>query len=138
MNLHEDMAETVARETPSRTEIEACQWLPEDELGVYAGEYLRTGFQGGLQWYRCRTSGRYEAELEVFSGRSIEVPSCFIAGKSDWGVFQVPGAMERMQSSACTRMLGCHLVSGAGHWVQQEQPARVSRLLLDFLRTQVS
>jgi pimeloyl-ACP methyl ester carboxylesterase len=40
-----------------------------------------------------------------------------------------------MQESACTRMLGCHLVSGAGHWVQQEQPDQVSDLLLDFLRT---
>jgi pimeloyl-ACP methyl ester carboxylesterase len=38
-----------------------------------------------------------------------------------------------MQQQACTRMTGCHLVSGAGHWVQQEQPREVSRLLLDFL-----
>jgi pimeloyl-ACP methyl ester carboxylesterase len=40
---------------------------------------------------------------------------------------------EAMQASACTNMLGCHLVDGAGHWVQQEQPAEVSRLLLQFL-----
>jgi pimeloyl-ACP methyl ester carboxylesterase len=39
-----------------------------------------------------------------------------------------------MQASACSRMLGCHLVEGAGHWVQQEQPAEVSRLLIAFLR----
>jgi len=39
-----------------------------------------------------------------------------------------------MQGSACTRMLGCHLVDGAGHWVQQEQPMEVSRLLIAFLR----
>ena len=38
-----------------------------------------------------------------------------------------------MQASACTRMLGCHFVDGAGHWVQQEQPAETARLLLDFL-----
>jgi pimeloyl-ACP methyl ester carboxylesterase len=38
-----------------------------------------------------------------------------------------------MQANACSRMLGCHLVEGAGHWVQQEQPAEVSRLLLAFL-----
>jgi pimeloyl-ACP methyl ester carboxylesterase len=38
-----------------------------------------------------------------------------------------------MQTSACTRMLGVHLVEGAGHWVQQEQPGEVSRLLLQFL-----
>jgi pimeloyl-ACP methyl ester carboxylesterase len=62
------------------------------------------------------------------------VKSCFIAGKSDWGVYQKPGDFERMQASACTRMVGCHLVAGAGHWVQQEQPDEVTRLLLDFLR----
>jgi pimeloyl-ACP methyl ester carboxylesterase len=39
-----------------------------------------------------------------------------------------------MQASACSRMIGCHLIDGAGHWVQQEQPAEVSRLLLGFLR----
>jgi pimeloyl-ACP methyl ester carboxylesterase len=72
--------------------------------------------------------------LEVFAGKTIEVPSVFISGKSDWGVYQVPGSVERMQASACTRMMGCHLIEGAGHWVQQEQPEEVSRLLLGFLR----
>ncbi|MGY3078850.1 pimeloyl-ACP methyl ester carboxylesterase [Bradyrhizobium sp. LM6.10] len=40
---------------------------------------------------------------------------------------------EAMQARTCTKLLGCHLVDGAGHWVQQEQPVEVSRLLLDFL-----
>jgi pimeloyl-ACP methyl ester carboxylesterase len=39
-----------------------------------------------------------------------------------------------MQQNACTRMLGCHLIDGAGHWVQQEQPEPVTALLLQFLR----
>ena len=82
-----------------------------------------------------RTSGRFEAEQEVFSGRTIDVPSCFIAGNRDWGVYQAPGAVERMQEKACTRMVACQLVDGAGHWVQQEQPEAVSRSLLEFLRT---
>jgi len=135
MDLHQTMAETVAVEMPSAAEIAACQWLTEDELAVYSGEYGRTGFQGGLQWYRVRTVGRYNADLEIFSGRAIEVPACFIAGGSDWGVRQTPGAFEKMQSTACARMLGCHLVEGAGHWVQQEQPEAVSRLLLQFLQS---
>jgi pimeloyl-ACP methyl ester carboxylesterase len=41
-----------------------------------------------------------------------------------------------MQESACTRMQGCHLIDGAGHWVQQEQPDRVSALLIEFLQRQ--
>jgi pimeloyl-ACP methyl ester carboxylesterase len=133
MELEKGMAETVVPEMPSASEIAACKWLPDHELSVYSAEYARIGFQGGLQWYRCMTSPKYLAELQVFSGRTIDVPSSFIAGKSDWGVYQKPGDFEKMQNSVCTQMLGCHLVDGAGHWVQQEQPERVSELLLRFL-----
>ena len=134
MDLDQDMAQTVAREMPSTEAIAACHWLPEHELRVYSGEYERVGFQGGLQWYRCRTQGFGNAELQVFSGRTIDVPSMFIAGASDWGIYQTPGAIERMQTTACTNMRGCHLLDGAGHWVQQEKPEEVASLLLTSLR----
>jgi pimeloyl-ACP methyl ester carboxylesterase len=136
MDLHKNMAEAVAPEMPSAAEIASCQWLPDNELRVYSTEYERTGFQGGLQWYRARTQGLYDSELQLFSGRTIDVHSIFIAGKSDWGTYQRPGNFERMQQSACTRMLGRHLIDGAGHWVQQEQPERVSELLLEFAQQQ--
>jgi pimeloyl-ACP methyl ester carboxylesterase len=119
---------------PDPAAIAANQWLPDRELAFYSDEYTRTGFQGGLQWYRCGTSGAFTSEHETFSGRSIDVPACFIAGRQDWGTYQRPGVFEAMQSTACSRMLGAHLIDGAGHWVQQEQPAEVSRLLLAFLR----
>jgi pimeloyl-ACP methyl ester carboxylesterase len=134
MDLAEDMATTVAKEMPSASEIADCRWLPDDELAVYAGEYRRNGFQGGLNWYRTRTEGTIDSELALFSQRTIDVPSLFIAGKSDWGTYQQPGALERMQERSCTKMVGCHLIDGAGHWVQQEQPEAVSALLIDFLR----
>jgi pimeloyl-ACP methyl ester carboxylesterase len=134
MDLADDMPAAVAKEMPSAAEIAACQWLPDRELAVYAGEYGRNGFQGGLNWYRSRSGGAFESELEMFSGRTIDVPSVFISGSSDWGVYQRPGALEKMQSVACTRMTGVHLLDGAGHWVQQEQSEPVSRLLLDLLR----
>jgi len=135
MRADQTMAETVAAEMPSPEAIAACRWLPDAELAVYAAEYARTGFQGGLQWYRCGTGGRYTAELQTWSGRTIDVPSCFIAGRSDWGIHQKPGDFEAMQAGACTQLRGVHLIEGAGHWVQQEQPAEVSRLLLAFLAT---
>lgn len=134
MDLHQDMAQTVAMEMPSAETISACHWLPDHDLRVYSGEYERTGFQGGLQWYRCRTLGIGQEELQVFSGRTIEVPSMFIAGVHDWGIYQTHGAIDRMQASVCQRMRGCHLLNGAGHWVQQERPAEVISLLLAFLR----
>lgn len=133
MDLNKGMAETVAEHMPTAEQIAACKWLTERELAFYSGEYARTGFQGGLQWYRCGTSGRFSSELEVFSGRTIDIPSCFISGASDWGIRQRPGALEAMQRRACTQMIGCHLIEGAGHWVQQEQPERVSELLIAFL-----
>ena len=134
MDLADDMPASVAREMPSAAEIAACRWLPDAELAVYAGEYQRNGFQGGLNWYRSRSGGAFESELQLFSGRTIDVPSIFISGKSDWGVYQRPGAVERMQAAACTHMVGVHLLDGAGHWVQQEQHEAVSHLLIGFLR----
>jgi pimeloyl-ACP methyl ester carboxylesterase len=71
--------------------------------------------------------------MQMFSGRTIDVPSYFISGASDWGVYQRPGSFERMQETACTNILGVHLVKGAGHWVQQEQPEKVNKLLIQFL-----
>jgi pimeloyl-ACP methyl ester carboxylesterase len=133
MDFSENMAATVAKEMPSAAEIAANAWLPDSELAVYAAEYQRNGFQGGLQWYRCGTSGAFIPELQLWSGLTIDVPSAFISGKQDWGTYQRPGVYERMQTKACSNMIGCHLVDGAGHWVQQEQPKEVSRLLLAFL-----
>ncbi|HJZ20358.1 MAG TPA: alpha/beta hydrolase, partial [Bradyrhizobium sp.] len=138
MDLDNTMPETVAEEMPSAEAIAANTWLPERELAFYSAEYARTGFQGGLQWYRCGTSGAFIGELQVFSRRTIDVPSAFIAGKQDWGTYQRPGVFEAMQKSVCTRMLGAHLIDGAGHWVQQEQPEQVVRLLLGFLREATS
>ncbi len=133
LDKEKGMAETVALEMPSAADIANCKWLPEAELKVYSDEYGRNGFQGGLNWYRCMTGPKYIAELLLFSGRTIDVRSAFISGKSDWGIYQVPGSIERMQQSACTKMVGFHLIDGAGHWVQQEQPDQVIEHLLKFL-----
>lgn len=62
------------------------------------------------------------------------MPGCHIAGVAGWGIFQTPGRFERMQRDACARWLGVRSVADAGHWVQQERPAPVNALLLDFLK----
>ncbi len=133
MDLNKGMAETVAAEMPSTAEIAACRWLPDAELRVYSGEYERTGFQGGLNGYR---RGRVDADLQILAGKTIDVPSTFIGGKKDWGVYQNPGALEQLEKVHTTEYQGTHFVDGAGHWVQQEQPEQVSRLLVQFLKDQ--
>ena len=138
MEKDKGMAETVAPFMPSPAEIAACTWLTDAEVDVYASEFGRTQFTGALQGYRVRRGSdpKSLAEMRTFSGRSIDVPSMFVGGKSDWGTYQTPGAVDRMRTTACTRMIGFHLVEGAGHWVQQEQPEQVSKLLIQFLREQ--
>jgi pimeloyl-ACP methyl ester carboxylesterase len=136
MEKDKGMAATVAPFMPPAEYIASCKWLTEAEVDVYATEYGRTGFTGALQGYRVRRGSdpRSIAEMHTFSGRAIDVPSQYIAGKSDWGVYQTPGAVDKMRNSACTHMVGFHLLDGAGHWVQQEQPEQVSALLVQFLR----
>ncbi len=133
MDLAETMPQTVAHEMPSPAQIAACGWMSEAEMAVYAREYARTGFQGGLNWYRTRFTGT-NMEMEAFAGARIAVPATFIGGARDWGVQQAPGALRTMETTACADWRGTHLVPGAGHWVQQERPAETVRLLLDFLR----
>jgi pimeloyl-ACP methyl ester carboxylesterase len=136
MEKDKGMAATVAPFMPSADYIANCKWLTEPEVEVYAAEYSRTGFTGALQGYRVRrgSDARSVAEMQTFARRTIDVPSQYIAGKSDWGVYQTPGAVDKMRNSACGHMVGFHLVDGAGHWVQQEQPEGVSALLVQFLR----
>lgn len=133
MDLDAGMAESVASEIPSDENIAACQWLPDHELKVYSEEYGRHGFQGGLQGYR---TSRTDKDLDIFAGRKIDVPSLFVAGKSDWGVFQTPGGLQALKETLTTQLRGTILVEGAGHWIQQEQPLILSGILIDFVKNQ--
>jgi len=134
MERGKTMPENVAPFQPSAEEIMTCKWLTDRELAVYAEEYGRTGFQGALQTYRVYTDPTLNAELRLFSGRTIDVPSLFIGGQSDWATYVSPGALDLMRTRATTKMSDIQLISGAGHWIQQEQPARLSALLLAFAK----
>jgi pimeloyl-ACP methyl ester carboxylesterase len=136
MPLHETMAQVVQTTAPSAAEIGQITWLTEEELAVYTAEYMATGLQGALNWYRAMTDLRWLEDLMVFSGKRIEIPAMFIGGKQDWGVFQFPGDAEKMRREVCEKMLeeDFVLLEGAGHWVQQEAPEAVVEQLLRFLR----
>lgn len=129
------MAQAVAPHLPSAAQIQSCNWLPDSDLQVYVQEYQRRGFQGGLQWYRCATAPDQWSVLSRFAGQTIQVPIAFWAGQADWGVYQFPGAFEKMKAQVCEDMRFCELLPQAGHWVQQEQAAVVNQRLLGFLRS---
>ena len=133
MDQADGMAATVAPYLPTPAEVAACRWLREPDLAVYSGEFARTGFQGGLNWYRCRFDARLVAEQQLFAGRTIAIPALFVAGAQDWGIHQSPGALARMHTHCFTDMGPPVLIDGAGHWVQQEQPQAVAAALLAFL-----
>ena len=134
MDRDKGMAESVGPEMPTAAQIAACKWLTDDELRVYSSEYGRTGFQGGLQSYRIGRTPRLAAETQLFAGRTIDVPSLFLSGKADWGVYQRAGSLDGLKRS-CTKFEGVELVDGAGHWVQQEKAAAVAARLTAFVTT---
>jgi len=133
MDLNKNMAQQVAGDMPTAAQIAACKWLTDEDLKVYSGEYGRTGFQGGLQSYRVGRVPRLATETQLFAGRTIDVPSLFLSGKADWGVYQRAGSLDAMKR-ACTKFDGVELIDGAGHWVQQERAAQVADRLVAFVR----
>ncbi|GMG40735.1 unnamed protein product [Aspergillus oryzae var. brunneus] len=140
MPLEANMREAVQRHMESESEgtvAASKEWLSDEELAVYVGEYARTGFQGGLNWYRVRTAagGRYTWDFDVYAGRKIEVPAAFVSGKSDWGIYQEPGALEKMvDGRVCSDFRVLRLVDGVGHWAPQECPGVVVEVILELLR----
>ncbi len=134
MGASQTMPQAVRDSRPDPAEVRENQWLPDEDLAVYAAMYKATGFQSSLQWYRCGTSTQFIRLHQLFGGRRIESPCCFIAGRQDWGIHQKPGDLARLESTVCADFRGTTLIDGAGHWVQQEQPAQVIEALLAFAR----
>lgn len=127
------MAQIAAEHAPSAEEAQACEWLTERELGVVAEEFERTGFQGGLHWYRSAMRGDMARDLAVLAGVRAERPTVFIAGDGDWAAYQAPGALENMVQHLAYRPTPASFVRGAGHWLQQERPKELAAALAAFL-----
>ena len=103
-------------------------FMTDGELQTYVDAYTRTGFRGGLNWYR--NIDRNWAETEPFEDRRIDQPALFITGERDpVGRFMPAVAMDGW----VTDLRDSIVVDGAGHWVNQEQPEVVNAALLRFL-----
>jgi pimeloyl-ACP methyl ester carboxylesterase len=105
-------------------------WLTEEDLEFYVGEFERTGFTGPLNRYRCVDLDW--RDLAAFSRQPITVPSLFVGGELDGPTIWGAGAIARF-GETLPQLRGSHILSGSGHWVQQERPEEVNKLLLEFL-----
>lgn len=106
-------------------------WLGDADLDQFAREFERTGFRGGLNWYR---NADRSWELTAFlRGAVVRQPSLFVAGAEDLGVAILRQGWEQLES-AMPGLRRKVLLPDAGHWVQQERPDEVSALLVEFLR----
>jgi pimeloyl-ACP methyl ester carboxylesterase len=108
-------------------------WLTERDLAYFAGEFARTGFRGGLNWYR--NMDRNWELLRALSNAKIRQPAIFMAGERDVVVTMYRGAFDVLEQTV-PGLTGKHLIPSAGHWVQQEKPAEVNDLLITFLEQQ--
>jgi pimeloyl-ACP methyl ester carboxylesterase len=108
-------------------------WVDAEDLAYTVAEFERTGFRGGLNWYR---SIRLSWELLApWRGAVIHQPSLFIGGDRD-DVLKFPNSRASIDKFGQTLpgLRGCHILPGAGHWVQRERAAAVNDLMLPFLR----
>ena len=104
-------------------------WLTEDDVAFYASQLSRSGFHGGLSWFRNYDT--QPAILGPFVGATITAPSMYIAGEND-RIAANPPALEKFPTSL-PGLTGVHILPGAGHWIQQERPGEVNDALVAFL-----
>jgi pimeloyl-ACP methyl ester carboxylesterase len=105
-------------------------WLTEADLDFYAAEFARTGITGALNRYR--SMDRDWADLAVVDGAPITQPSLFAGGRLDASTMWLADAIDAYPKTL-PGLMGCHLLDGCGHWIQQERPDEVNRLLIDWL-----
>jgi pimeloyl-ACP methyl ester carboxylesterase len=131
------MPATMVAYMPSKEYIANCKWFTQAECDVYGQEYDASGWTGALHNYRHRRTAfsANTAEQLTFSGRTIDVPAQFIAGKQDWGANRIAGGAQGAGKTGYTKFRGAQLVDRAGHWPQEEQPEIVSQQLIGFLKS---
>lgn len=109
-------------------------WLSEGDLDYYVSEFEGSGFRGPISRYRNHE--RDFEGLQAFRGRKLEMPTLLIGGDRDpafngFGRIADPAALMRQH---VTDLRGVHVLPGCGHWTQQERPAEVNRILVDWLK----
>src|ERR1700704_1066042 len=108
-------------------------WLSEADVDFYAGEFKRSGFRGALNYYR--NIDRNWELLAPFADVPVAVPALYVAGDRDM-VVSFPG-MDQLLANLkhfVPALRNIQMLSGCGHWTQQERPDEVNAAILDFIR----
>jgi pimeloyl-ACP methyl ester carboxylesterase len=107
-------------------------WLTEADIDVYAQQFKRSGFRGGLNWYR--NIDRNWELMAPFAGASVNVPALYMAGDLDL-VVSFPRMKEVIADLPryIPQLKASIMLPGCGHWTQQERPAEVNAAMIDFL-----
>ncbi|MBA0045733.1 alpha/beta fold hydrolase [Mycobacterium sp. NPDC050853] len=106
-------------------------WLTDADLDYYANEFARTGFTGGLNWYRAED--QVWAQNEHLHDVPINVPVAFIAGSADPVLEMLGRDPMTAMADLVPGLRSVLIVEGAGHFVQMEQPGAVNGAMIDFL-----
>jgi epoxide hydrolase A/B len=109
------------------------RWLTEEDIEHWTAEFTRTGFAGGINWYR-NVNTNWEL-LAPWVGARVNVPALYMVGDRD-DVYRVPGLKEFAERlrEYVPRLTRTVVLEGCGHWTQQESPREVNDALLEFLR----
>jgi pimeloyl-ACP methyl ester carboxylesterase len=107
-------------------------WLTEKDVDYFASEFQRTGFRGGLNWYR--NIDRNWELTSFLEGAKIYPPALFVAGEVDPVIKMYRKAYDTLEKNVL-QLKGKILIPGVGHWVNQERPAEVNKLILEFLKS---
>jgi pimeloyl-ACP methyl ester carboxylesterase len=106
-------------------------WIQNEDLDIYAQQFKESGFRGPLNWYR-NIDRNWKAGAAMLDARLTQ-PALFIAGEHDVVVAGFgKGAYERLEENM-PQLRKKVLIPGKGHWIQQESPAEVNRLMIEFL-----
>jgi pimeloyl-ACP methyl ester carboxylesterase len=105
-------------------------WLSEKDIDFFSREFERTGFRGGLNWYR--NIDRTWELTPFLSGAKLRQPVLFVAGEVDAVIMMYQAAFDAMEETA-PDLRKKILLPGAGHWIQQERPIEVNELLIEFM-----
>jgi pimeloyl-ACP methyl ester carboxylesterase len=108
-------------------------WLTEADIDFYAGEFARSGFRGGLNWYR--NIDRNWELAAPFAGAKVTIPALYVAGDRDLVVhFKGADALIKNLAQFVPGLRQTIMLPGCGHWTQQERAAEVNQALIEFLK----